>query len=136
MKAVSVELGDASKSSMQSNRGVAIIATLGSAIAMGTTNEALPFFTRLALGRCLMIFQLSRKLFLILITFHGLPFMHLGISNMFLVQGQALLALLAAGSSAAAAIVYLAHKGNARINWFTICQRFNSSCERVSGSLI
>lgn len=47
-----------------------------------------------------------------------------------------MLALLTAGASAAAAIVYLAHKGNVRANWFAICQQFDSFCERISGSLI
>jgi phosphoglycerol transferase MdoB-like AlkP superfamily enzyme len=47
-----------------------------------------------------------------------------------------MLALLTAGASAAAAIVYLAHKGNVRANWFAICQQFNNFCERTSGSLI
>lgn len=46
------------------------------------------------------------------------------------------MALLTAGASAAAAIVYLAHKGNSRTNWLSICQQFNSFCERISGSLI
>lgn len=49
---------------------------------------------------------------------------------------KAMMALLTAGASAAAAIVYLAHKGNVRANWFAICQQFNSFCERTSGSLI
>ena len=47
-----------------------------------------------------------------------------------------MLTLLTAGASAAAAIVYLAHKGNARANWFAICQQFDAFCERISGSLI
>ena len=47
-----------------------------------------------------------------------------------------MLTLLTAGASAAAAIVYLAHKGNVRANWFAICQQFDSFCERISGSLI
>ncbi|KAJ6418751.1 hypothetical protein OIU84_002013 [Salix udensis] len=49
---------------------------------------------------------------------------------------QAMLGLLTAGASAAAAIVYLAHRGNVRTNWFAICQQYNSFCERISGSLI
>jgi uncharacterized protein (TIGR01569 family) len=49
---------------------------------------------------------------------------------------KAMLALVTAAASAAAAIVYLAHKGNARANWFAICQQFDSFCERASGSLI
>ena len=47
-----------------------------------------------------------------------------------------MLTLLTAGASAAAAIVYLAHKGNVRANWFAICQQFDAFCERISGSLI
>ena len=46
------------------------------------------------------------------------------------------MALLTSGASAAAAIVYLAHKGNGKTNWLAICQQFNSFCERTSGSLI
>lgn len=49
---------------------------------------------------------------------------------------KAMLAFLTSGASAATAIVYLAHKGNTRANWFAICQQFNSFCERVSGSLV
>jgi uncharacterized protein (TIGR01569 family) len=49
---------------------------------------------------------------------------------------QAMLALVTAGASAAAAIVYLAHKGNVKANWFAICQQFDSLCKRISGSLI
>jgi uncharacterized protein (TIGR01569 family) len=49
---------------------------------------------------------------------------------------KAMLALVTAGASAAAAIVYLAHKGNVRANWLAICQQFDSFCERISGSLI
>lgn len=47
-----------------------------------------------------------------------------------------MLALLTGSASAAAAIVYLAHKGNAKANWFAICQQFNSFCQRIPGSLI
>ncbi|GMP28827.1 hypothetical protein CsSME_00004206 [Camellia sinensis var. sinensis] len=47
----------------------------------------------------------------------------------------AMLTLLTAGASAATAVVYLAHKGHTRANWFAICQQFNS-CKHISGSLI
>lgn len=59
MKAGALELGEGSKTSIPRggvNRGISIldfilrlitiIGTLGSAIAMGTTNETLPFFTQ------------------------------------------------------------------------------------------
>lgn len=47
-----------------------------------------------------------------------------------------MMAFLTSGASAAAAIVYLAHKGNARANWIAICQHYNSFCDRASGSLV
>ncbi|KAF0929001.1 hypothetical protein E2562_011089 [Oryza meyeriana var. granulata] len=47
-----------------------------------------------------------------------------------------MLALLTAGASAAAAIVYLAHRGSARANWSGICQQFTSFCERTTASLV
>ncbi|KAM7271931.1 hypothetical protein ACFE04_031145 [Oxalis oulophora] len=53
-----------------------------------------------------------------------------------LVLDTVMLAFLTAAASAAAAIVYLAHKGNKRTNWFATCQQLNSFCERISGSLI
>lgn len=56
MKAGVIELGSGSTPKTNASRGVsildfilriaAVIATLGSAIAMGTTNESLPFFTQ------------------------------------------------------------------------------------------
>lgn len=47
-----------------------------------------------------------------------------------------MLAALTAGASAAAAIVYLAHKGNASANWLAICQQYQNFCNRITGSLI
>ncbi|RLM80639.1 casparian strip membrane protein 3-like [Panicum miliaceum] len=29
-----------------------------------------------------------------------------------------------------------AHKGNAKANWFAICQQFDAFCQRISGFLI
>ncbi|KAL7094722.1 hypothetical protein ACP275_11G121500 [Erythranthe tilingii] len=114
-------------------RIIAIIATLASAIAMGTTNESLPFFTQ---------FIRFRVKYSDLPTFTAYLVLSLALSISHIVNGGAkksrvgMLALLTAGASAAAAIVYLAHKGNTRTNWFAICQQFNSLCERISGSLI
>uniref|UniRef100_A0A0E0KRG9 CASP-like protein n=1 Tax=Oryza punctata TaxID=4537 RepID=A0A0E0KRG9_ORYPU len=64
-------------------RFIAIIGTIGSAIAMGTTNETLPFFTQ--------FIQFEAK-------YSDLP--------------------------------------SFTANWFSICQQFDSFCERISGSLI
>nr|CAB3451063.1 unnamed protein product [Digitaria exilis] len=91
-------------------RFVAVVATVGSAIAMGTTNQTLPFFTQFLRFKA---------------QYDDLPTLT-----------YAMLALVTSAASAAAAIVYLAHKGNARANWFAICQQFDAFCERISGSLI
>lgn len=47
-----------------------------------------------------------------------------------------MLALLTAGASAAASIVYLAHNGNTSTNWLPVCQQYGDFCQGASGSLI
>ncbi|KAL8038592.1 hypothetical protein ABFS82_11G122400 [Erythranthe guttata] len=131
-------------------RIIAIIATLASAIAMGTTNESLPFFTQFIRFRAKYSDLPTFTFFVVansIVSAYLVLSLALSISH--IVNGGAkksrvvliffdtgMLALLTAGASAAAAIVYLAHKGNTRTNWFAICQQFNSFCERISGSLI
>ncbi|GJN22255.1 hypothetical protein PR202_gb09807 [Eleusine coracana subsp. coracana] len=88
-------------------RFVAVVATAGSAIAMGTTTQTLPFVTQFLRFKA---------------QYNDLPALT-----------YAMLALVA---SAASAIANLAHKGNVRANWFAICQQFDSFCERITGSLI
>ncbi|KAL0424359.1 UNVERIFIED_CONTAM: Casparian strip membrane protein 1 [Sesamum radiatum] len=132
-------------------RLVAIVATLASAIAMGTTNESLPFFTRFIRFRAKYndlptftffvaansIVSAYLVLSLAFSIFHVIRSGGAQKSRVVLIFfDTGMLALLTAGASAAAAIVYLAHKGNTRTNWFAICQQFNSFCERISGSLI
>lgn len=165
-KAVVVEKGESSRSMAYAaaasgmNRGISIIdlvlrlvaavGTLASAIAMGTTNETLPFFTQFIQFRAEYNDLPSFTFFVIansvvcsyLVLSIPLAIVHVirssaRMSRLILIFfDAAMLALLTAGASAAAAIVYLAHKGNVRANWFAICQQFNSFCERISGSLI
>lgn len=47
-----------------------------------------------------------------------------------------MLAVLTAGASSAAAIVYLAHNGNTSANWSAICQQYHKFCNHITGSLI
>ncbi|CDP02250.1 unnamed protein product [Coffea canephora] len=131
-------------------RVVAIIATLGSAIAMGTTNETLPFFTQFIRFRAkytdlpmFTFFVVANSvvsaylvLSLALSIFHIMRSRAHASRVVLIFFDAGMLALLTAGASAAAAIVYLAHKGNSRANWIAICQQFNSFCERISGSMI
>ncbi|KAJ4835397.1 hypothetical protein Tsubulata_010561 [Turnera subulata] len=131
-------------------RILAFIATLGSAIAMATTNETLPFFTQFIRFRAEYDDLPTLTFFVVangIVSGYLLLSLPLSIFNIVRSSAQnsrvilvifdtAMLALLTAGASAAAAIVYLAHNGNPRANWFAICQQFNAFCERISGSLI
>ncbi|KAK6798645.1 hypothetical protein AABB24_025272 [Solanum stoloniferum] len=155
------EAGDDSKDSKpKGNRGisfldfimriVAILGTLGSAIAMGTTNESLPSFEQF------IRFKAEYKdlpTFTFFVVANGIVSAYLAVSLVLsilhIVMSGAritrvvliffdtvMMAFLTSGASAAAAIVYLAHKGNARANWIAICQQYNSFCDRASGSLV
>ncbi|GMH01741.1 hypothetical protein Nepgr_003580 [Nepenthes gracilis] len=163
MKAGTLEAGEPSHFPPPAggiNRGISImdfifrivagLATLASAIAMGTTNETLPFFTRFIQFRAqyndlptFTFFVVANSvvcaylvLSLPLSIFHIVRRGAIGTRIFLIILDTAALALLTAGASAAAAIVYLAHKGNSSANWFAICQQYNSFCERISGSLI
>ncbi|KAL1205917.1 Casparian strip membrane protein 5 [Cardamine amara subsp. amara] len=131
-------------------RIVAFFNTIGSAILMGTTHETLPFFTQFIRFQAeyndlpaLSFFVVANAVvsgYLILSL--TLAFVHIVKSKtqstrvLLIVLDVVMLGLLTAGASSAAAIVYLAHNGNNKTNWFAICQQFNSFCERISGSLI
>ncbi|EYU34055.1 hypothetical protein ABFS82_08G024800 [Erythranthe guttata] len=131
-------------------RIVAIIATLASAISMGTTDESLPFFTQFIRFRAKYNDLPTFTFFVVansIVSAYLVLSLALSISHIIrsgsrnsrvvlIIFDTAMLALLTSGASAAAAIVYLAHKGNTKTNWFAICQQYNSFCERTSGSLI
>ncbi|XP_047065551.1 casparian strip membrane protein 3 [Lolium rigidum] len=131
-------------------RVIAVVGTLASAIAMGTTNQTLPFFTQFILFKARYSDFPAFTFFVVansivsayLILSLPLSIVHIISSRakysrlILILCDAAMLALVTAAASAAAAIVYLAHKGSARANWFAICQQFDSFCERTSGSLI
>ncbi|CAO2047521.1 unnamed protein product [Urochloa humidicola] len=131
-------------------RIVAVIGTVGSAIAMGTTNQTLPFFTQFLRFKA-QYDDLPTLTFFVVVNSIVAAYLVLSIplSIVHIIRSRAkysrlvlvffdaaMLALVTSAASAAAAIVYLAHKGNARANWFAICQQFDAFCERISGSLI
>ncbi|KAF0935224.1 hypothetical protein E2562_031261 [Oryza meyeriana var. granulata] len=131
-------------------RVVAVVATVGSAIAMGTTNQTLPFFTQFLRFKAqysdlptLTLFVVANSvLAAYLVLSIPLSIVHIIRSRarysrlVLIFLDSVTLALVTAAASASAAIVYLAHKGNVRANWFAICQQFDSFCDRISGSLI
>ncbi|CAL5019540.1 unnamed protein product [Urochloa decumbens] len=131
-------------------RFVAVIGTVGSAIAMGTTNQTLPFFTQFLRFKA-QYDDLPTLTFFVVVNSIVAAYLVLSIplSIVHIIRSRAkysrlvlvffdaaMLALVTSAASAATAIVYLAHKGNARANWFAICQQFDAFCERISGSLI
>ncbi|CAN6246134.1 unnamed protein product [Urochloa humidicola] len=131
-------------------RIVAVIGTVGSAIAMGTTNQTLPFFTQFLRFKA-QYDDLPTLTFFVVVNSIVAAYLVLSIplSIVHIIRSRAkysrlvlvffdaaMLALVTSAASAAEAIVYLAHKGNARANWFAICQQFDAFCERISGCLI
>ncbi|CAB4264659.1 unnamed protein product [Prunus armeniaca] len=131
-------------------RVVAVLGTLASAIAMGTSRETLPFTTQFVRFRArykdlptLTFFVIANSIVCVyLVLSLPLSFVHIiwtAAKNsriVLIISDTVMMGLVTAGASAAAAIVYLAHYGNSSTNWFAFCRQFNSFCERISGSLI
>ncbi|BAS79400.1 casparian strip membrane protein 7 [Oryza sativa Japonica Group] len=131
-------------------RFVAIGGTAGSAIAMATTSETLPFAAPFVRFRAeysdlptLMFFVVASSVVCAYLVL-SLPASVVHVVRPGARSSRAILAfldtvmlaLLTASASAAAAIVYLAHRGSARANWLGICQQFTSFCQRITASLV
>ncbi|XP_023731348.1 casparian strip membrane protein 1 [Lactuca sativa] len=163
MKAEQLEVGGAtSKVSTRvgSNKGISamdlvlrivgVVGTLASSIAMGTTEQTLPFFTRFVRFNAQYDDFPSFRLFVIVnaivctyfVLTIPLSIVHVmrsaarGSRILLVILDTVMLALLTAGASTATSIVYLAHNGNSSANWLPVCQQFNNFCQRASGSLI
>ncbi|KAB5519719.1 hypothetical protein DKX38_024038 [Salix brachista] len=119
-------------------RLAAIVTALAAAASMGTSDETLPFFTQF-----FQFFVIAMAIvagYLVL----SLPFSIVAIVRphaagprlLLLILDTVALTLNTAAGAAAAAIVYLAHNGNASANWLAICQQFGDFCQKVSGSVV
>ncbi|KAK4763901.1 hypothetical protein SAY87_013339 [Trapa incisa] len=135
-------------------RAFAALGTLTSAVVMGTTDQTLqnvgqfflfrraryndlPTFTFFLTTNAIVCCYLTLSLGLSISQVIRIIRSTVKITRIILViLDTVMLALFMAGASAATAIVYLAHKGNAKANWLPICQQYNSFCERISGSLV
>ncbi|KAK1419925.1 hypothetical protein QVD17_29365 [Tagetes erecta] len=162
MKSERLEEGNASKVSVpsSSNKGISVMdlilrlvgiaGTLGAAIAMGTNEQTLPFFTRFVRFDAQYDDFRSFRLFVIvnaivcayffltipLSVVHIMRSAARGTRRLLIILDTVMLALLTAGASAAASIVYLAHNGNNSTNWLPVCQQYGDFCQGASGSLI
>ncbi|KAJ1380711.1 Casparian strip membrane protein [Sesbania bispinosa] len=159
MKGGSIEIGEVSpRKGMRRGlsimdfilRIMAAVATLGSAVAMGTTDQRLPFATAFIQFRAeyddlpsFVFFVMANSvvcgylvLSLVLSVFHIVRSTAVKSRILLIVLDMVMLGLLIAAASAATAIVYIAHYGNPKANWFPICQQYNDFCQNASGSLI
>ncbi|KAJ0674249.1 Casparian strip membrane protein 1 [Helianthus annuus] len=162
MKATRLEEGNTSKAPVpiRSNKGISVIdlvlrlvgiaGTMGAAIAMGTNEQTLPFFTRFVQFSAEYDDFRSFRLFVIVnaivcayfVLTIPLSIVHImrsvarGTRILLIIIDTVMLALLTAGASAAASIVYLAHNGNSSTNWLPVCQQYGDFCQGASGSLI
>ncbi|KAL2900144.1 Casparian strip membrane protein 3 [Bienertia sinuspersici] len=131
-------------------RLLALVAALAATIIMGTTDQTLPFFTQFFQFRAryydlptftyFVVANAVTAAYLVL----SLPFSIVTIVRplakaprliLIIFDTMALTLVTSAGASAAA-IVYLAHKGNTNTNWVAICQQFDSFCSRSSGAVV
>ncbi|CAA0825242.1 Casparian strip membrane protein 3 [Striga hermonthica] len=120
----------------------ALVAALSAATTMGTTDQTLPFFTQFSQFQA--SYETSRPSLASGYLVLSLPFSIVcivrpqaqGIKLLLLLFDTALVVLTTAGAAAAAAIVYLAHNGNSKTNWLSICQQFNDFCRRTSGAVV
>ncbi|KAL3654242.1 hypothetical protein CASFOL_003923 [Castilleja foliolosa] len=131
-------------------RIIAVFGTLGSALAMGTTDETLPFSTQAVIFQAQYDDIPTFRFFVIanatvcgylavsipMAIYHVIRVTSAKSRALLIFFDTIMLALLTAGASSATAVVYLAHKGNSSANWLAICRQFQNFCERITGSLI
>ncbi|CAK9316722.1 unnamed protein product [Citrullus colocynthis] len=131
-------------------RVMAAMATLISAIVMGTANQTLPFSTQSSQFKAnykdlpmFMFFVLANSivcgylfLSLPLSIFHIMEVASVTPRLILLIFDLMAMALATVGASTATSVVYLAYRGNVAANWVSFCSQFDSFCRRISGSLI
>ncbi|PIN14177.1 hypothetical protein CDL12_13196 [Handroanthus impetiginosus] len=141
-------------------RGVAIFdlilrisaatAALGATVAMGTTEETLPFFTQFFQFQASYDDLTTFSFFVIamaIVTSYlvlSIPFsivcivrpLATGPRLLLIICDTLAVTLATSAAGAAAAIVYLAHNGNSSANWLAICQQFTDFCQRASGAVV
>ncbi|KAI3791568.1 hypothetical protein L2E82_05388 [Cichorium intybus] len=130
---------------------IAGVATaLAAAIAMGSTDQTLPFFTQFFQFKASYDDLPAFTFFLIAnaITATYLV-LTIPISIVCILRPKAvkprvvlmffdavMVALTTSAAGGAASIVYLAHNGNSDANWPAICQQFNDFCQKISGAVV
>ncbi|XP_075507860.1 casparian strip membrane protein 1-like [Primulina tabacum] len=128
----------------------AATAALGATVAMGTTEETLPFFTQFFQFQASYDDLPTFSFFVIamaIVTGYlvlSIPFSIVCIVRplasaprfMLILFDTLAVALATSAGGSSAAIVYLAHNGNSGANWLAICQQFGDFCQKVSGAVV
>nr|XP_043633775.1 casparian strip membrane protein 1-like [Erigeron canadensis] len=127
-----------------------VATALGATIAMGSTDQTLPFFTQffqfkasyddLPAFSFFVIANAITASYLVL----SIPISIVCIMRPHAAKPRVLLmffdtvmiGLTTAAAGGAASIVYLAHNGNQDANWPAICQQFNDFCQKTSGAVV
>ncbi|KAL1804311.1 casparian strip membrane protein 1 [Daucus carota subsp. sativus] len=131
-------------------RGIALCATLAAAVAMATSEQQLPFFTRFlkfdaqyddfpTFSFFVLVNALACGYFAFSIPLSILNIARKGAQRsrtILIILDSVMLGLLTSAASATASILYLAHSGSGSANWLAVCQQFNDFCHQASGSLI
>ncbi|ONK71311.1 uncharacterized protein A4U43_C04F7160 [Asparagus officinalis] len=128
----------------------AIGASLAATITMGTTEETLPFsgeffqyhasyedlpaLTFFVIGNAVTAGYLVLSLPFSLVTVIWPQV--LGLKLLLLVLDTVMLALVTSSAASAASIVYLAHNGDPKANWVSICMQFHGFCQRINGAVV
>ncbi|KAH0976659.1 hypothetical protein GBA52_026378 [Prunus armeniaca] len=110
-------------------------AALGAAIAMGSSEQTLPFFTQffvigMGIVGAYLVLSLPFSIVTIVRPHAVAPRLLL------LIFDTLALTLNTSCAASAAAIVYLSHNGNSDANWLAICQQFGDFCQQSSGAVV
>ncbi|KAI9072687.1 hypothetical protein K1719_045334 [Acacia pycnantha] len=128
----------------------AIGATMGATALMGTNEQMLPFFTQFLQFHA----QWNEfRMFQFFVVANGAVAGYLVLSLplsvvcivrplavaprlLLIILDSVMMALVAAGASAAAAITYLIHNGSQDANWMAICSQFTDFCQVASEAVV
>lgn len=137
-------------------RGVAILdlifrfgaaaAALTATITMGNAEQTLPFFTQLLQFKAsyeniptftyfVIALSIVTGYLILSLPFSLFSMAQAGPAFLLIVFDTVAMTFVTSAAASSAAIVYLAHNGNAAANWMTICLQFSDFCQKISGGV-
>ncbi|CAI9760854.1 unnamed protein product [Fraxinus pennsylvanica] len=128
----------------------AFASALAATVAMGTTEQTLPFFTQFFQFQASYDDLPTFSFFVIamaIVTSYlilSIPFsivciarpLAIGARLLLIIFDTVIVTLTTSAASSSVAIVYLAHNGNSSANWLAICQQYGDFCQKISGAVL